>query len=196
MSSKKVIDWLAVEADYRPGILSNREIAAKYGCTEGGVRRKAKKEGWIKDLAAKIESKAEDIVRREAVRIEYAEATEADIVNANAVNSANIQLSERKDVTKARSIAMKLLDELNDQIDTRPDLIQLGEMLRNPDKYGNDKLNDIYFKTIEFAGSVDSTKKLSESLNTLINLERKVYKIDADTTQGGVEDFLKKFRNV
>ena len=180
MSSKKVIDWLAVEADYRPGILSNREIAAKYGCTEGGVRRKAKKEGWIKDLAAKIESKAEDIVRREAVRVEYAEATEADIVNANAVNSANIQLSERKDVTKARSIAMKLLDELNDQIDNRPDLMQLGEILRNPDKFGNDKMNDIYFKTIEFAGSVDSTKKLSEALNTLINLERKVYKIDTD----------------
>lgn len=192
----KMIDWLAVEADYRPGILSNREIATKHGCTEGGVRKKAKQLGWIKDLAAKIESKAEDIVRRDAVRAEYAEATEADIVNANAVNSANIQIAERKDVTKARSIAMKLLDELNEQIDNRPDLMQLGEMLRNPDKFGNDKLNDLYFKTIEFSGSVDSTKKLSEALNTLINLERKVYKIDTDTTQGGVEDFLKKFRNV
>ena len=196
MKGKKEIDWLAVEADYRPGILSNRDIARKHGCTEGGVRKKAKKEGWVKDLSAKIESKADEIVRREAVRAEYAEATEADIVNANAVNSANIQIAERKDVTKARSIAMKLLDELNEQIDNRPDLMQLGEMLRNPDKFGNDKLNDLYFKTIEFSGSVDSTKKLSEALNTLINLERKVYKIDTDTTQGGVEDFLKKFRNV
>ena len=192
----KIVDWLAVEADYRPGILSNRDIARKHGCTEGGVRKKAKKEGWVKDLSAKIESKADEIVRREAVRAEYADATEADIVNANAVNSANIQIAERKDVTKARSIAMKLLDELNEQIDNRPDLMQLGEMLRNPDKFGNDKLNDLYFKTIEFSGSVDSTKKLSEALNTLINLERKVYKIDTDTTQGGVEDFLKKFRNV
>jgi hypothetical protein len=176
----KEIDWLAVEADYRPGILSNREIATKHGCTEGGVRKKAKQKGWIKDLAAKIESKAEDIVRREAVRAEYAEATEADIVNANAVNNANIQIAERKDVTKARSIAMKLLDELNDQIDNRSDLEDLGEMMRNPDAYGNDKLNDQYMRAISFAGRVDSTKKLSESLNTLINLERKVYKIDTD----------------
>lgn len=193
---KRDIDWLAVEADYRPGIMSNREIAAKHGCTEGGVRKKAKAEKWVRDLSAKIESKANDIVRREAVRIEYAEATESDIVNANAVNSANIQIAERKDVTKARSIAMKLLDELNAHIDNRDVLEDLGEMMRNPDAYGNDKLYDQYMKIISFGGNVDSTKKLSDALNTLINLERKVYKIDTESSQGGVEDFLKKFRNV
>jgi len=195
MENKKSIDWLAVEADYRPGILSNREIAKKHGCTEGGVRKKAKQEGWIKDLSAKIESKADDIVRREAVRAQYAEATESQIVDGNAQNNASIIINERRDVTKARSIAMKLLDELNDQIDVRPDLLKLGEMLRNPDRFGNDKLNDIYIKTIEFSGSVDSTKKLSDALNTLVNLERKVYKIDDAGTDNSFEDWLRKQRN-
>lgn len=150
MKDKKEIDWLAVEADYRPGILSNREIATKHDCTEGGVRRKAKKEGWVKDLSTRIESKAQDIVRREAVRTEYAEATEADIVNANAVNSANIQINERKDVTRMREVVAKLVDELEQQE--------------------------------SFMARVDCSKKISDSMKTLIELERRVYKIDDEVS--------------
>lgn len=174
------IDWLAVEADYRPGILSNREIATKHGCTEGGVRRKAKKEGWTKDLAAKIRAKAEDIVRREAVRTEYAEATESEIVTANAVNNATIDISHRVGSTFSREVVDSLMQELKDQIADREEYAKLGEMLRNPDVYGNDKLNDIYMKTISFNGRVDSVKKLTDAQKVIIELERRVYKIDTD----------------
>lgn len=49
MSDKDNIDWLAVEADYRPNILSLRAIGSKHGCTEGAIRKRAKKEGWVRD---------------------------------------------------------------------------------------------------------------------------------------------------
>lgn len=177
MSSKKDIDWLAVEADYRPGKLSNREIAAIHGCTEGGVRKKAKQLGWIKDLSAKIESKAEDIVRREAVRAEYAEATEADIVNANAVNSANIQIAERKDVTKARSITMQLFSELEDMVADADNYVKLAEILASNN---SEAMQRRFNKVADFSARVDNMKKLSDTMNTLVTLERKVYKIDSD----------------
>lgn len=194
MATKK-IDWIGVEKDFRPGIMVLREIGEKYGCTEGAVRKKAKKEGWIRNLNRQIETKAEELVRL-SYRAENAEATELEIINANAANSANIQLRERGDVTKARTTAMKLLEELNDQIDDKESYERLGEILRKPDQYGSDKLNDTYLKTISFSGRVDSTKKLSEALKVLIELERKVYKIDADTSDDGVEAFLRKLRNV
>jgi hypothetical protein len=194
MATKK-IDWIGVEKDFRPGIMVLREIGEKYGCTEGAVRKKAKKEGWIRNLNRQIETKAEELVRL-SYRAENAEATELEIINANAANSANIQLRERGDVTKARTTAMKLLEELNEQIDDKESYERLGEILRNPDQYGSDKLNDTYLKTISFSGRVDSTKKLSEALKVLIELERKVYKIDADTSDDGVEAFLRKLRNV
>jgi len=194
MATKK-IDWLGVEKDFRPGIMLLREIGSKYGCTEGAVRKKAKKEGWIRNLNRQIETKAEELVRL-SYRAENAEATELEIINANAANSANIQLRERGDVTKARTTAMKLLEELDDQITDKESYERLGEMLRKPDQYGNDKLNDTYLKTVSFSGRVDSVKKLSEALKVCIELERKVYKIDADTADEGVEAFLRKLRNV
>ena len=49
-------DMIAVERDYRTGILSNREIARTYGCTETAVRKWAKQHGWTRDLEARVAS--------------------------------------------------------------------------------------------------------------------------------------------
>lgn len=46
-------DWDAIEAEYIAGVLSNRKIAEKYGCSESGLRKKAKQEGWMRDPAGK-----------------------------------------------------------------------------------------------------------------------------------------------
>ena len=159
-NDKTDIDWLAVEADYRPNKLSLRAIGDKHGCTEGAIRKKAKKEGWVRDLAEKIKSKADDLVRREQVRKEYAESTELEIINANAINNAQIQICQRKDVTRMRSVVAALVEELEHQE--------------------------------SFVARVDCSKKISESMKTLIELERKVYKIDGDDTGGTFEDWLKK----
>lgn len=40
------IDWERIEGDYRAGILSLREIAEAGGCTEGAIRKRAKRDGW------------------------------------------------------------------------------------------------------------------------------------------------------
>jgi len=41
-------DWNAIEAAYRTGAGSLREIAAEYGVTEGAIRARAKKGGWAR----------------------------------------------------------------------------------------------------------------------------------------------------
>ena len=43
------VDWLAVEAAYRAGVKVLREIAAEHNITEGGIRNRAKKFGWLRD---------------------------------------------------------------------------------------------------------------------------------------------------
>lgn len=179
MADKEDIDWLAVEADYRPNKLSLRAIGEKYGCTEGAIRKRAKKEGWVRDLSEKIKNKADDLVRREAVRAST--QTENEIVEANACHSAAIQINERKDVSKARNVAMSLLAELESQVTNKELYENLGELLRTADEKGMDKLNEIYHKVISFGGRTDSMKKLSDTLKTLIDLERRVYKIDEES---------------
>lgn len=51
--SKPAIDWEAVERDYRAGILSVREIGAKCGCTHTAINKRAKRDGWERERAAR-----------------------------------------------------------------------------------------------------------------------------------------------
>ena len=194
MAYKEGMDWLAIEADYRPNKLSLRTIGEKYGCTEGAIRKRAKKEGWVRDLSEKIKNKADDLVRREAVRAST--QTENEIVEANALHSAAIQINERKDVSKARNVAMSLLAELESQVTNKELYENLGELMRAADEKGMDKLNEIYHKVISFGGRTDSMKKLGDTLKTLIDLERRVYKIDDDGGVGRFEDWLRKERDI
>lgn len=41
-------DWEAIESAYRAGALSLREIGAQYGVTEGAIRKRAKRDGWVR----------------------------------------------------------------------------------------------------------------------------------------------------
>ncbi|MBM5575819.1 hypothetical protein [Deefgea sp. CFH1-16] len=60
-------DWSAfdlecIEADFRAGILSLREIGTKHGLSHVNISRKANKEGWTRDLLAKSNARADEIV--------------------------------------------------------------------------------------------------------------------------------------
>lgn len=179
----KVIDWERVEIDYRTGIKTLRDIADEHGISHGAINKRAKRDGWVRDLTAKIQAKAAELVSKSAVSKEVSKTMrilESEIVTANAVNNATIELKQRDDVTFGREVITSLIQELKEQIDNRADLEDLGEMMRNPDAYGNDKLNDQYKKVISFAGRVDNAKKLAEANKVQIELERRVYKIDTD----------------
>lgn len=197
MTSKfrKTVDWDAMRPDWVAGIKSVLQLSSEYDVSRAAILKHWKNAGVERNLADKIKAKADALVTRASVTHEVTSnngLTESEIINANAQNNAAIQINERKDVTRSRNIVMKLVDELEEQIDCKEEYVQLGEMLRNADQNGNDKLNDIYMKVISLPGRVDSVKKLSDSLKTLIDLERKVYKIDGDDTGGTFEDWLKK----
>jgi hypothetical protein len=41
-------DWPAVEADYRAGHLSLREMAVRHRCSHSAIANKAKRDGWTR----------------------------------------------------------------------------------------------------------------------------------------------------
>jgi uncharacterized protein YjcR len=61
-------DWEAIETAYRAGMMSLREIAAQHGISEGAIRKRAKRDDWSRDLAAKVKERADDLVRKAEVR--------------------------------------------------------------------------------------------------------------------------------
>lgn len=183
-------DWERIELDYRAGVKSNREIGAEHGVTEGAIRKRAKAQEWVKDLAGKIQAKAEELVRRDAVRAEVRanqSASEKSVVEANAQAIADVRLAHRKDIGRARALTNTLLDELAKQTDpeTLVLLNELGELLRSEDDNGQDRRNDLYMKVISLSERSKTMKTLAESMQKLVDMERTAFGMDVKDAGAG-----------
>lgn len=196
MAERKQVDWEGVERDYSAGLLSLREIGGKYGVDEAYIRRKAKTNEWIRDLSKKIQTKVDNLVRKEQVRSDVRSEkaiSEKEIIEANAQAIVNIKLAHRGDIRKSKNIVNALFDELELTTDNRELFEQLGELLRQESESGHDKLNDIYKKCISMPQRIDGVKKLTDALKTMIGLEREAYDITAapTSTENAITDLLK-----
>ena len=45
---KPVFDWERIEFDYQAGLLSLRDMARPHKVTEGAIRKRAKRDGWVR----------------------------------------------------------------------------------------------------------------------------------------------------
>ena len=192
-AGKAAPDWERIELDYRAGVMSLREIAAQHPDTNHvAIARKAKSEGWTRDLSERIKAKAEDLVTRAAVTADVTAAravTEKQVVEANALDQASVRLAHRKDIQRKRSIVARLMDELEAQVgpENAALLADLGEIMREPDDNGQDKLNDLYRKIISLPERAKTAKTLAETLRITVDMERQAFGMDAkgaDATPG------------
>ncbi|HEY4712724.1 MAG TPA: hypothetical protein VIH30_00545, partial [Aquirhabdus sp.] len=186
-------DWEKIELLYRAGLLSLREIAELHPETNHvSITRRAKKEGWVRDLSAKIKAKAESIVTKSNVTTVVTEdqrVTETAVIEANATVIANVRMEHRKDIRRARSIAMSLFDELELQVGAENVALleEFGEIMRDEDERGIDKRNDLYMKIISLGSRSTTMRTLAESLKTVISLEREAYNLD-EVAQPAAQD--------
>lgn len=181
-AEKTAPDWERIEADYRAGVLSVREIASAHGVSHTAINKRASKDGWERDLSAKIKAKADALVSKAEVSKEVSKAkaeTDKVIVEANAEAIARVRLSHRSDISRSRRLAMALLEELEVATGSIELFQELGDFLRSDDEKGADKRNDVYQRVISSVGRIDSMKKLSDTLKTLVGLEREAYGIAA-----------------
>ncbi len=195
----KLVDWESVQRDYRAGLLSLRELATAHGINHVSIKKRADKEGWIRDLAEKIQAKASEIVNTANTRLTNKANTEDEIVLIKGTEVANVRIGHRKTIARGHALCQSLLAELEDQTFDTVILAQLGELMRSPDDNGMDKLNDIYKKVISTPGRVDTAKKLVETMRSVITMEREAYSIgptpaDDDTPATGFAALLREMR--
>ena len=67
---KQFPQWERIELDYRAGIKGLRQIAAAQNISQGGDPQGAERDDWSWVLSERIQDKAEQSVRKEAVRSE------------------------------------------------------------------------------------------------------------------------------
>lgn len=183
-------DWEAIESAYRAGLMSLREIASQHSISEGAIRKRAKRDDWSRDLAAKVKERADDLVRKAEVRKQVRTENsfnERVLVEATAEAIATVRMEHRGDIRRAREITNALFDELGAECADVESLRKLGEMMFDPDDNGRDRLNEIYQSIISMPERVKSVKALSDALKNLIGLERQAYDIDGSTGDNVVD---------
>lgn len=182
-AKRLAVDWEAVEREYRAGIRSLRDIAGEFGCTETAIRKRAKRDEWERDLSAKVAAKAESLVRKNEVRKEVrteAAISEREQITVSAQMLADKVLNQREDIKQARAIVQRLWAIVDAELNHPVEFADLGELMRAPDEFGQDKLNDMYRAAIGLPQQVKNVKLLADSLKVLIELERKVLRIKDD----------------
>ena len=185
----KPTDWERIELDYRAGIKTLRQIADEHGISHVAVAKRAKRDGWTRDLAGKIQAKADELVNKSLVTSAVTAETkiaEKAVIDANAQAVADIRLAHRSDIRRARNLTNSLLAELEAQTDpsTLSMLHELGELLRSEDDNGQDRRNDLYMKVISLSERSKTMKTLADSLRVVVDMERTAFSMDKDQGPG------------
>jgi len=172
MTEKRTTDWEGIQREHRAGIRSLREIGAEFGVSHVAIKKRADKDGWERDLGAKIRAKADALVTKEAVTSLVTVETklaEKDIVDANATIQATIRREHRTDIQRTKRIANRLLEALEG--------IALPEMPTTGSKAERQQASAILIGVIKEHASV--TKQLADTQRVTVNMEREAFGIAA-----------------
>lgn len=159
-------DWIQIEVDYRAGIKTLRQISDEQGISHVAIAKRAKRDEWTRDIAAKIQAKAEAKVTKAAVtnlvNKEQRLVTEQVVIEANAELQYRIRMGHRQGLARLRDVKDQLLDHVEAVVRNLPELGQIVEMLRKEDEKGIDKANDAMRRAMDRSTVIEDLKKLAE----------------------------------
>ena len=202
-------DWERIELDYRAGIKTLRQIADENGVTHGAINKRAKRDGWDRDIQAKVQAKADSLVSKELVSKLVSKErldTERAVIDASAQAIADIRIGHHTMIQRGRKLTESLLSELEKETDpaTLELLHDLGDFLRDENDAGIDKRNELYRRMISLPERTKTMKTIAEIMRILIDMERQAFGMDKldvkrlDITSGGKSitgDDLRKMTN-
>lgn len=108
--SGKTTDWEAIERAYRAGLLSVRAIGESHDVNHATIIKRAKKEGWARDLTDKVRTATKQkVTSAVTTKGNHSElVTDAEIIEEASEQAASVVLAHRSDLAMWRGIANKL----------------------------------------------------------------------------------------
>ncbi|MGX7344816.1 terminase [Acetobacter pasteurianus] len=155
MPKKTDTDWLAIEADFRAGALSNRQIAKKHGVAESTLRKRIASGGWVRTSAQKVRKNTKT-AHQPAHNPQRNPATPREKPPSSGRGTAN-NLDERTE-----NLVSRLLGEVED---TTAHLGEISEAIELETASDNgSRRRDAMLKAI-------STKERAETVRTLKQIQ-------------------------
>lgn len=178
-NEKRLPDWEAIEREYRAGQLSVSEIGRQYGVSHTAINKRAKKEGWKRDLSAKVRQEVSARLVSDAVS-----ATNArEAVDLAAARGVEIVRQHRRDIARGRDLTLRLLDELDA---TTTNVGELEEMISEETADDQSpKRRDAMMKAVSLPSRAGVIKDLSTAAKAWVALERQAFGLDEDDAGEG-----------
>ncbi len=197
MSAKaKQVNWESVEADYRAGMKTLRQIGSDHGVSHVRIQQKAKELGWVRSLTERINAKAEEKLTKAALTKSLTKpVSDEAIVDANANLQVNVQLGHRSDIAALKKTIVGLSQELGALSDgALQDALHeiLEEKVAEVEsETRKTALYKAYGAAMALGGRAGAGQKLATALGTLIDKERQAFGIDKGSTEDKLATFLK-----
>lgn len=152
MTKRQDIDWTAIEAEYRAGTLSNRQIAERFGVSESAIRSRANKGKWVRSAHESAQPRAHLPVQ--------------EILPPIGREARPMPPAEARDVVDhAREIAARQLDELDVITSHVGELEELIEIETADDENGRRRA--AMLKAISLPARALTLKTLTQALATM-----------------------------
>ncbi len=172
-------DWEALEVDYRAGIASIRELARQYDVSDTAIRKKAKADGWERDLTEKVHERVRSKLVRAEVRALNAREpvrTDAEIIEAAAETAVQVVQIHRRDVRNGRLICAALFAELQDTSANR-EIIAESIDSETQDDSSPTRRNQM-MKAISLPTRARAMLDLSAAMKNLVAVERQAFNLN------------------
>jgi hypothetical protein len=202
---RKVLDWEAIERDYRAGVLSDRELGKRHGCSHTAIQNRAKAKRWVKDLTARVANRVKTALVVREVAEEPAQATddgngkpdggnpgnpgnkaedrrqaEARTVEEAARTVVEVVRSHRHGIQKASALVHTLMGQLGEAAECRETLRDLIEDETDGDRSPTRRLGML--KAVSIPAHAGTIRDLATAMQRLVTLERQAFNIAELTT--------------
>ena len=207
MARRSDIDWGPIEAQYRLGQKSNKQIAEEFGVQPSTIGRRAEKYGWVQDKSEEVHIRANNLILRAVVDERMgknatgnananATPTEADIKVAAQVEADKV-LEHRQGLRKLTAIKDKLLLRLEGMVDGKDMLEEIIEAARNPDDSGRDRRTELLNRVLDMPSLTVTLKTLAEIDEKIRKGEREAFGMRTEevTPGGELANLIKSISN-
>jgi len=171
--TKPPTDWEAIEREYRAGQLSVSEIGRLHGISHTAINKRAKRDGWTRDLSARVK----EAVSAKLVSDGVSEASARETIEAAATRVVEVVRSHRADISRGRTLARSLFDELDEATVNRDEIEEEIEVETAGDRNGQRRA--AMLRAVALPSRASTLLALSSAVKNFITLERQAFSMDA-----------------
>jgi hypothetical protein len=169
MTERKSVDWEAIEREYRAGQLTVVEIGRQHGLSHTAINKRAKRDGWTRNLA--------DKVREEVSARLVSESTETERAAIEPAVARGVQVvrEHRASIGRGQRLVSALFGELEEASENRAAIEEAVEEETEDDENG--KRRAMMLRAVALPSRAGVIVNLSNALRTLVALERQAFNL-------------------